>query len=185
MCPAGGSDPSSSVQDLAVQYESIDLGAIYRVSAATRLGLMVKNIVGFSFKEEYRGFATPRYATLALAHTMGPTTLSLDSEYVFGRFGGHAKQSANIWFLRGGIEYGLSRWVYLRAGLVYPVLAETSASGNLKSELPWPGVGGSLGLGLTLDRFDIDLALYGDPARSYVEESLNLGATGSLTFKFW
>jgi hypothetical protein len=184
MCPTGGSDASASVRDLAVQYESIDLGAIYRVSAATRLGLMLKNIVGFSFKEEYSGFAAPRYATLALSHAMGPTTLSLDSEYIFGRFGGHKKQSANIWFLRGGIEHGLSRRAFLRAGLVYPVIAETSASGNLKSDLPWPGVGASLGLGLVLDRFDLDLALYGDPARSYVEGTLSLGATGTLTFKF-
>lgn len=184
MCPAGGSGASPSVRDLAVEYESIDLGAIYRVSEATRLGLMVKNIVGFSFKDEYGGFTVPRYATLALSHTMGPTTLSLDSEYIFGRFGGHTKQSANIWFLRGGMEHRLSRHIRLRTGLVYPVIAETSASGDLKADLPWPGMGASLGLGLVLDRFDIDLALYGDPARSYIEGSLNLGATSTLTFKF-
>ncbi len=145
---------------------------------------MFKNIVGFSFKDEYSGFAVPKYVTLALSHTIEPTTFSLDSEYIFGRFGGYEKQSANIWFLRGGIERRLTQHIRLRSGLAYPVVAETSASGDLKKDLPWPGTGASLGLGLVLERFDIDLALYGDPARSYVEQTLNLGATGTLIYKF-
>ena len=104
MCPAGGSDGSPTGEDQSVSYETIDLGAIYRISDATRLGFMLKNIVGFSFKEKYRGFAVPKYATLALAHTAGPATFTLDSEYIFGSFGGYEKASADIWFLRGGIE---------------------------------------------------------------------------------
>ena len=184
MCPTGGSDASPSVRDLAVEYETIDLGAIYRFSDTTRLGVMVKNLVGFSFKDEYNGFAVPKYATLALSHTIGLTTLTLDSEIIFGRFGGVEKQSANIWFLRGGLEHRLTRQIRLRAGLVYPVVAETSDSGDLKEDIPWPGTGASLGMGLVMDRFDIDLALFGDPARSYVEQSLKLGATGTLTYKF-
>lgn len=145
---------------------------------------MFKNLVGFSFKSEYSGFSAPKYATLALAHAIGPTTISLDSELVYGRFGGAYKQSATIWFLRGGLEHCLSRHIRLRAGLVYPVIAETSDAGNLKEDIPWPGTGASLGMGLYLDRFDIDLAFYGDPAASYVEQSPRLGATGTLTYKF-
>ena len=184
MCPTGGSDALPSVRNLAVEYETIDLGAIYRVSDTTRLGVMFKNVVGFSYKDEYSGFTVPKYATLAMSHTIGPTTLTLDSEYIFGRFGGYEKQSADIWFLRGGIEHRLTRHICLRAGLVYPVVAETSASGNLKEDIPWPGTGASLGLGLVLERFNIDLALYGDPGRSYVAQTLILGATGTLIYKF-
>jgi len=162
MCPTGGSDALPSVRNLAVEYETIDLGAIFRVSDTTRLGVMFKNVVGFSYKDEYNGFTVPKYATLAMSHTIGPTT----------------------WFLRGGIEHRLTRHICLRAGLVYPVVAETSASGNLKEDIPWPGTGASLGLGLVLERFNIDLALYGDPGRSYVAQTLILGATGTLIYKF-
>ena len=59
-----------------------------------------------------------------------------------------------------------------------------AASGDLKEDIPWPGIAPSLGLGLVLKRFDIDLALHGDPARTYVEQSPHLGATGTLIFKF-
>ena len=184
MCPTGGSDATSSDQNQSVEYETIDLGAIYQVSAATRLGLMVKNIVGFSFKDEYKEFAAPKYATLAISHTIGPSTLTLDSEYIFGEFGGTEKETADIWFLRGGIEHRLNKPIRLRAGLAYPVVASTSASGDIKEDIPWPGTGASLGLGIVLQRFGIDMALYGDPARSYVEQALKLGATATLTYKF-
>ena len=184
MCPTGGSDERPSAWNQSVEYETIDLGAIYRISDTTRLGLMFKNIVGFSLKDEYSGFAAPKYATLALSHTFGPTTLALDNEYIFGRFGGYEKQSANIWFLRSGLEHRLAQHIRLRAGLVYPVVAKTSDSGDLKEDIPWPGIGISLGLGLILERFDIDLAFFGDPARSYVEQTEKLGATGTLIYKF-
>ena len=59
-----------------------------------------------------------------------------------------------------------------------------AASGDLKEDIPWPGIAASLGLGLVLKRFDIDLALHGNPARTYVEQSPHLGATGTLIFKF-
>lgn len=184
LCPTGGSDADSPDPNQAVEYNVIDLGAIYQISTTTRLGFMYKNIYGFSFKNEYEGFAAPKYITLALSHTIGPTTLALDSEYIFGKFGGYIKESADIWFLRGGIEHRLNRRIRLRAGLAYPVIAKTSASGDLKEDIPWPGTGASLGLGWVLKRFDIDLALYGDPARSYIEQALELGATGTLIFKF-
>ena len=144
---------------------------------------MFKNMIGFSFKDAYEDFALPKYATIALAHTSGPATFTLDSEYIFGQFGGYEKQSADIWFLRGGMEHRTHRTVRLRAGLVYPLIAKT-ADDDLKDDIPWPGIGASLGLGLTFKRFDIDLAFYGDPARSYVEQALKLGTTATMTCKF-
>ena len=184
MCPTGGSAAQSSERNLSVEYENIDLGAVYQVSDATRLGIMFKNIIGFSFNDEYRGFAVPKYATIALSHAKGPSTLSLDNEYIFGRFGGKEKQSADIWLLRGGIEQRVTQRIRLRTGLIYPIIAKTSATDDLKKDIPWPGAGISLGLGLILKRFNLDLALYGDPARSYVEQTPTLGATGTLTYKF-
>ena len=184
MCPTGGSDEAQSVRSLAVEYDTIDLGLLYRISKSTRLGIMLKNIIGFSFKTKYNQFALPYYATLAMSHRIGSTTLSLDSEYIFGEFGGYEKQSADIWFLRGGLEKHLNPNFRLRAGLIYPVTAKSSSLGDLKAGIPRPGIGPSLGLGLVLDRFDIDLALYGDPARSYIEHKPHLGATGTLIFKF-
>ena len=184
MCPTGGSDADSTDPNQAVEYETIDLGAIYRISSQTRLGVMFKSVVGFSYKEEYNGFAPPKYATMALSHTIGPTTLALDGEYIFGEFGGYEKESASILFLRSGLEHQLNRPVRLRAGLVYPLVAETSVSGDIKDDIPPPGLVASLGVGLILKRFDIDLALYGDPARSYVEQTPKLAATVTLTYKY-
>ena len=184
MCPTGGSDETQALKTLAVEFDSIDLGAIYRCSDATRVGVMLKNMIGFSFKKKYNRFALPYYATLSVSHRFEATTLSLDSEYIFGEFGGYQKQSANIWFLRGGLENSLTPYLRLRAGLIYPLMARSSALGDLKAGIPWPRIGPCLGLGLVLNRFDIDLALYGDPAKSYVEQTPTLGATGTLTFKF-
>jgi hypothetical protein len=184
MCPTGGSDETQAAKTLAVEYDSIDLGAIYRCSDATRVGIMLKNMIGFSFKKKYNRFALPYYATLSVSHKIGPTTLSFDSEYIFGKFGGYQKQSAKIWFLRGGLENRLTHYLSLRAGLIYPLMARSSTLGDLKAGIPWPRIGPCLGLGLVLNRFDIDIALYGDPAKSYVEQRPTLGATGTLTFKF-
>ena len=108
----------------------------------------------------------------------------MDSEYIFGEFGGYQKQSANIWFLRGGLENRLTPYLHLRAGLIYPLMARSSALGDLKAGIPWPKIGPCLGLGLILNRFNLDLALYGDPAKSYIEQTPTLGATSTLTFKF-
>jgi hypothetical protein len=171
-------------QDLAVQYNSFDLGAIYRIFQSARIGIMLKNIAGFSFREEYRGFSLPKYATLAMSYTIRQTTLSLDSESIFGRFGGPEKQSVDIWLLRGGLEHCFGSHLRIRAGFMVPAIAQSSSLGDLKTDMPWPRMGGSLGIGLVLERFDIDLALYGDPARSYVERGPVLGASGSLVFKF-
>jgi hypothetical protein len=184
MCPTGGSDKAQPVRSLAVEYDTIDLGAVYRISKATRFGIMLKNIIGFSFKKKYNRFALPYYATLAISHRTGSTTLSLDNEYIFGEFGGYEKQSADIWFLKAGLEKHLNPNFQLRAGLIYPVMAKSSSLGDLKAGIPWPRIGPTLGIGLVLDRFDIDLALYGDPAKSYIEHKPYLGATGTLIFKF-
>lgn len=184
MCPTGGSDEQSTEKNLSLENENIDLGAIYSVSESTRLGVMFKNVVDFSYNDKYSRFNLPKYATIGLSQTHGPTLLSLDNEYIFGRFGIDGEQSANIWLVRGGLEYRANQLIQLRTGLIYPVIAETSDTGDLKQDIPWPGIGGSLGLGLDLKRFNVDFALYSDLARSYVDQTPTLGATATLIYKF-
>lgn len=182
MCRAGGSDGADG--KIAVEYNTIDLGLYYRMSESIGLGLTAKNILGFSLKRKYDTFALPRYVTLGAAIRWNRRIFSLDHEFIFGRFGGLEKQTAEIWLLRAGLEQTVGRFFKLRAGLIYPVLAKTSSLGDLKSGLPWPKLGGSIGLGLALKRFNIDLALYGDIAKSYVTRGPVPGATGTLTYKF-
>ena len=86
--------------------------------------------------------------------------------------------------MRGGIEHRIKRQILLRTGLIYTFIAKSSPNDDLKKEIPDPGIGASLGVGLVLKRFDIDLSLYGDPARSYIEQSTYLGATATLIYKF-
>lgn len=184
MCPTGGADGVKAETELAVAYNSIDLGILYQVSESIRIGAMLKNGFGFATQEKYREFAPPKYATLAFSVTIRQTVLALDSEHVFGRFGGRTKQTADIWLLRGGLENRLTHRLRLRAGLVYPVTVRSSSLGDLTKELPWPRMGATLGLGLVQKRFNIDLALYGDPAKSYVQREPVLGATGTVVLKF-
>jgi hypothetical protein len=182
MCQTGGSDETDD--ELAVEYNSVDLGLLYRISSTIRVGLMLKSVLGFSLKKKYDSFAPPKSATLGVSIRRKKQTFSFDSEFIFGRFGGVNKQTAEIWLLRAGLEHEISRLFRLRGGLVYPVIARTSSLGDLRADIPWPKVGGSIGIGLALKRFNIDLALYGDPAKSYVEQELVLGAMATLTYKF-
>ena len=182
MCRTGGSDGTD--EKLAVEYNSINLGMLYRISATTRIGLMLKNIFGFSLKKKYDSFALPKYATLGISTKRKRQTFSFDSEFIFGRFGGVEKKTTEIWLLRAGLEHEIGRLFRLRGGLLYPVIARTSSLGNLKKDIPWPKLSVSMGIGLELKSFNIDLALYGDPAKSYVEQEPVPGATVTLTYKF-
>ena len=182
MCQTGGSDGSDDI--LAVAYNSVDLGLLYRISSTIRIGLMLKSVFGFSLKRKYDSFAPPKSATLGVSIRKKKKTFSFDNEFIFGRFGGVKKQTAEIWLLRAGLEHEIGRLFRLRGGLVYPVIARTSSLGDLKADIPWPKVGGSIGIGLELKRFNIDLALYGNPTKSYVEQELVLGAMATLTYNF-
>ena len=182
MCRTGGSDGTD--RKIAVEYNSVDLGMLYRLSSTARIGLMLKNIFGFALKRKYDSFALPKCATLGVSIKKKKMTFSFDSEFIFGSFGGVGKKTAEIWFLRAGLENEISRLFRLRGGLVYPAIVRTSSLGNLKADIPWPKFSGSIGIGLELKRFNIDLALYGDPAKSYVEREPVLGATATLAYKF-
>lgn len=145
---------------------------------------MLKNAYGFSLKEVYDAFHLPRYLTIGISADRGGYGLSFDSEYVFGTFSGIERKEVEIWFLRAGLEKKIASWLIGRMGLVYPAIAKTSTLGNIRDDMPWPKLGGALGLGINYKRFLIDLGIYGDPAKSYVEQTPVVSSVVSITMEF-
>lgn len=109
---------------------------------------------------------------------------SLDNEIIHGRYGGEEKKTAKFWLLRGGVEKEIEGILKLRLGLIYPVVAYTSTVGDMREDIPPPKIGGAVGIGAEFDRLIIDLAVYGDPARSYVEQEKVVTSVGTIILKF-
>jgi hypothetical protein len=179
---AGGLE--ARYQKVELEYNAFDVGALYRVREGIRLGLMVRNIYGTSPNEGYERYSLPRYMTMGISSEMGESTFSLDSEVIFGRFGRVEDKVAQFWFLRGGVERELGSGFKLRVGLIYPVVAYTSAAGDMREDIPSPKIGGAAGIGAEFGRIAIDFAVYGDPARSYVEQERVLTSMGTMTITF-
>jgi len=160
------------------------LGVLYNLTDRTNLGVVLKNIYGVSSKTEDDDFFLPRYAILGISTKRHGYTFSLDNEIIRGRYGGKEKKKAEFWLLRGGVEKEIKGILELRLGLVYPVVAYTSTIGDIKQDVPSPKIGGAVGIGAEFDRFIIDLAVYGDPARSFVEQEKILSSVGTMILKF-
>ncbi len=84
--------------------------------------MMIKNLVGFALEDEYHGFELPRYFTLGVSRRWESFTLALDSEYIWGNFGGREKKTVDIWLLRAGVEKRLYPWLTGRVGLICPLI---------------------------------------------------------------
>ena len=82
------------------------------------------------------------------------------------------------------MEKVLQKYLKLRAGLILPLIAHTSTIGNILNDIPFPKIGGSIGIGVEIARFVIDLAAYGDPGKSYVEHEPKVAFTGTVAFNF-
>jgi len=148
------------------------------------LGLMVKNIYGVSSKKGDDNLLLPRYATLAVSARKDGYIFSLDSEIIYGRYGSEKRKKARFWLLRGGAEKKIGDLLSVRVGLIYPVVADTSTAGDIKDDIPSPRIGGAAGIGVDFDRITLDFAVYGDPARSYVEQKKVFTSVGTITLKF-
>lgn len=148
------------------------------------MGVMIKNVIGFSFKDEYNSFSLPRYFTVGISKDIEKYLLSLDSEYIYGTISGEEKKDVEIWFIRGGFEMEIGSWIEGRIGIIYPVIARTSTMGNLKNDMPSPKMGGSIGLGFKYKPFIVDFSIYGDPARSYVEQKAVISSVVSVTLEY-
>jgi hypothetical protein len=145
---------------------------------------MLKNIYGVSSNKDDDAFSLPRYATVGISLSKDGYTFSLDSEIVHGRYGGKEKKTAQFWLLRGGAEKEIGDVFRIRFGLIYPVVAYTSTAGDIRDEIPWPKIGGAAGIGANFDKLAIDFAVYGDPARSYVEQDTVFLSVMTLIVKF-
>ena len=148
---------------------------------------MLKNIYGVSSKKEDDSFSLPRYATLGISLKKDGYTFSLDNEIIHGRYGGYGgeeKKTAKFWLIRGGVEKEIEGILKLRLGLIFPVVAYTSTVGDMREDIPSPKIGGAVGIGAEFDRFNIDFAVYGDPAKSYVEQDRVLTSVVTIILKF-
>jgi hypothetical protein len=172
-CPHGG------FQEVKLAYSAFDVRALYRVREGLRLGLMAKNLYGKFSNEGYERYAFPRYVTLGIASEMGAYIFSLDTEVIFGGFGREKDNVAQFWFVRGGVESELGSRFTVRVGLLYPMVAYTSTAGDMRGYMPSPKIGGAAGIGAKFGRIAIDFAVYGDPARSYVDEERAVSSGGT------
>jgi hypothetical protein len=173
---------------LGINYQTIDIGILYRFSPTLRMGLMVKNIADIYESSnspdntpENADFSLPVYTTLGLSAQYRGLLLSLDNELIYGDYGGTESKKATFWFVRAGVEKKLNQMLVLRCGLSIPVKARTDTLGNIRNDLPWPKMGGAVGIGVKTDRWTIDFAVYGDPAESYVNQEIRVKTVLSLT----
>ena len=176
--------PEDAAEKIELEYNSFDLGALYSFTNGINLGLMLKNIYGVSSNKDDDSFSLPRYVTLGISSNRDGYIFSLDNEIIQGRYGGEEKKIAKFWLLRGGVEKEIEGILKLRLGLIYPVVAYTSTVGNMREDIPPPKIGGAVGIGVEFDRLIIDLAVYGDPARSYVEQEKVVTSIGTIIVKF-
>lgn len=63
----------------------------------------------------------------------------------------------------------LANGIELRFGLTNPVIAETSTLGDIRSKLPNPKFTLSTGCGYNFKNITLDLAVFFNPAQSYVQ----------------
>lgn len=192
MCRTDG--PEQGVKRVGVDYDAIELGAQIRVSKTARAGMMFRNALTISVKKHDSQvvdligadghFSAPRYLTLGFSKQVEKWLFAVDSETIFGTYGGLNEKKARFWFLRAGIERKVLKHLNARLGLVVPVIAYTSTLGNIRDDLPDPKFGGAVGMGIKWKWFSADLAIYGDPARSYVDRKIALGSVLTSIFRF-
>lgn len=149
---------------------------------------MIKNLAdihesGYSTYEapESSEFSLPTYITLGYSANYEEFLLSLDNELISGHYGGTTSKKATFWFIRSGIEKRFNDLLTLRCGLTIPVVARTDTLGNIRNDLPWPKIGGAVGIGASFDSCTFDFAVYGDPADSYVNQEIRIKSVFSLT----
>jgi len=176
----------------------MDAGFLYRLTDRTRLGLMIKNIAdirsssrGGPENTSRRDFTLPTYITAGYSTTadlppgFGSHWLfSIDNEFIHGRYGASAGNRAKFWLLRGGVEKEIHPSVFLRGGVIIPILAETDSLGNIRDDLPGLKIGASAGIGAAFRNILFDAAVYGDPARGYIEQSVRIKGVASVSIRF-
>ncbi len=190
MCQADSPDKPIK---FGVDYETFDIGLLYKHSASINIGLMIKNVYRLSRPDGFHSgieevdpgysFKLPRYITLGYSFKKNNITWLIDNETIFGEYGGTGHKKAEFWIIRSGIEKKTRGKFTFRAGVIIPVIARTSTTGDLRKNIPFPKMSGSLGIGMTFKLFTIDLAVYGDPGQSYAKQKPQIQCLSSLIFK--
>lgn len=126
-------------------------------------------------------FSMPLITTLAVAVRQDTWLFTCDQELIYGHFGGQEKKKIEFWMIRAGIEKRVLDNKFLRAGLIIPVIARTTSLGNIRNDLPDPKFGATIGAGINFRHFTADLAVTGNPGKSYVEQKICLQAIASIT----
>lgn len=157
-----------------VAYNAMDFGALYKVNDRKRFGLSLRN----PFEP-----TKPRYMTIGGAWFRGRDTFTLDIERIYGQYGDDRRQ-VRFLMVRGGMERDMGNGWKARAGIILPLQAKTSTLGNIRSKLPAPKFGATVGAGYTWRDTTIDIALFGDPGKSYIENKKVFGTTLSLRQRF-
>lgn len=129
-------------------------------------------------------FNLPNQISIGASGLFKGCLLSLDNEVIIGKYGGTNIKKARFWIVRAGLEKRLSSRYTARCGIIAPLIAWTSTLGNVQGDIPRPKIGGTIGGGVKLGRFNIDGALSGDHGRSYVEKKIYLKAILSSTLSF-
>ncbi|MDO9577887.1 MAG: hypothetical protein Q7J16_08380 [Candidatus Cloacimonadales bacterium] len=120
-----------------------------------------------NFEDDVK-FSMPDYFTFGLVWKRN-LNLYLDNELIMGHYGGKSLKYMKLWFLRAGVEKYLKNNLALRFGLTYPVIAETSTLGDIRSNLPNPKFTLSAGCGYKFKKFGVDVAFFFNPGQSYVQ----------------
>ena len=178
------------MRQVGLDYITLDAGLLWQATPDTTIGLMAKNLVdlhksGFvrttTEKIFQSRFSMPLIFTLAVAVTKDTWLFTCDQEIIRDHFGGLEKKTAEFWLVRAGIEKRLQDNTFLRAGLIIPVVARTSSLGNIRNDLPNPKFGATIGAGVNFRHFKFDLAITGNPGRSYIEQKIYLQAVASIS----
>ena len=175
---------------MGLDYTTLDAGLLWQATPDITIGLMAKNLVdlhksGFVRTTTERisqtRFSMPLISTLAVAVTKDTWLFTCDQEVIYGHFGGLEKKKAEFWLVRVGVEKRISNNRFIRAGLIIPLIARTSSLGNIRNDLPSPKFGATIGAGMNFRRFKVDLAITGNPGRSYIEQKIYLQAVAGIT----
>ena len=183
-----GSD--SRLREVGLDYTTIDAGLLWQVREDVTLGVMSKNLIdvhksGYIRRTDTRigknGFSMPLITTLAVTVEKETWRFACDQELIYGHFGGQEKKKAEFWLMRAGVEKRIFGHLFLRAGVIVPMVARTSSLGDLRDDLPDPKFGLTLGAGISFSHIKADLALTGNPAKSYIEQDLYPQIVASLS----
>jgi hypothetical protein len=157
-----------------VAYETMDFGALYKLNDNHQFAIALRNPLERT---------KPKYLTIGAAWLKPNYRVTADIEHIFGEYSNELRK-CNFIMLRAGYERDINRRFKARAGVIIPVRAKTSTLGDLRSKIPNPKIDATVGAGYTFKNYTLDLALYGDPGKSYVTDTLKFGSALTLKADF-